>query len=170
MKKILSSAAVLAMVATPALAQPAQVGSGQIRGLVQPVCGIDDLFGSLNFPTMTTGALVTDDFDLKCNDADGATLKVTSVENGLESDDNEDQVVQFELEITGTGVSAFDGIGFTTNGPGNNDISDSGTATSAADVAALMSGVTGNVRIELLGNGTWAGGYSDTIQLEVTAN
>ncbi|MBB4658931.1 hypothetical protein [Parvularcula dongshanensis] len=166
MKRLASLAVLSAAFVTPAFAQ---AGGGQIRGVVQPVCAVTDLFGSIQFPALTAGASLSDDFSVRCNDADGAKLTIRSVENGLESDDNEDQVVNYTLAVSGTGIGAYDGLGFTTNGPGGNDKTASGNA-GPGSAYALAGGVSGLISVTLNSTGLWAGGYSDTIQLQMTAN
>jgi hypothetical protein len=165
MKKLISIAGV-AVVALSSSAFAQNVGSGQIRGVVQPVCGVTDMFASLAFPNMNANAVVEDNFRLKCNDGDGATLRVISTEGHLESDDlGRAGGIKHRVQVVGTTIPEFDSIVLEANG-----VNDQAAEGSSTDAAKLADGVSGKVRVTLLESGRWAGGYSDTIQLQLSAN
>lgn len=158
-----AAASALALVSMPA---SAQVGGGQMNGVVQPVCQVDDLFASISFPSMTVGATISDSLRLRCNDADGAEVTLTSSEGGMESDDFEDFEIEYKATLTSaalTGPIVLD-LPFV---QGDNDASVTGTAPGSL---ALASGVAGTLEVELKESAVWAGGYSDTITVQLTAS
>ena len=165
--RIISKAALAASIPAIAIAAPAhaQVGGGQMVGVVQPVCEVNDLFASIAFPSMAEGATISDGVTLKCNDADGATVTLTSSEGGMESDDNEDLEIEYLATLTSDALDAD--IELDTTGAFNNDISASGNAGGSQ---ALATGVSGTLTVELLDTAIWAGGYSDTITIQLTAS
>lgn len=103
---------------------------------------------------------------VRCNDGDGATVELRSAEGGLESDDNED----FSVEYTATLVNAATGINLSlTTSPGvglNDEFVDQAIGGSAA----LAGGVVAALDVTLNDTPVWAGGYSDTLSVEITAN
>ncbi len=161
--KVLLAASVPAIaIAAPA---HAQTGGGQMNGVVQPICEVNDLFGSVAFPSMSAGASINDDVVLQCNDADGAEVSLTSSEGGMESDDNEDLEIEYTATLTSGALAAP--LVLDTTGAFNNDVSV--TATIAGSTA-LASGVVGNLSVVLNETAIWAGGYSDTITIQLTAS
>ena len=166
MKTIITTAAVAAVLAAPAFAQ---TGGTQLTGQVQAVCAVLDPLADMRFSTMRNPSSVSDNFTIRCNDADGATMKLQSSEGGLENDDNEDQVVHYVAVINGT---AFNGLTLDTqaiaNVPnGQNDIFVTDTKPGST---SLASGQTGSLDVSHGGGAIWAGGYSDTLTLQLTAN
>lgn len=168
MKKLLSTVAVASLLAVPAFAQ----GSGQITGFVQPICEVQDLFGQQAFDKLEIDETVEDNFTILCNDEDGPTLQLTSAGGGLRADDDigfdGTSIIRYTAAVSVPDVPAFD-LSLTTNGTPNASVS--GTSSDAA--AALLAapgGVEGTVLVTLREDAIWAGGYSDTIQLDVIAN
>lgn len=169
MKKLLIAGAATAALVSPAFAQ----GSGQITGIVQPTCEVQDLFAQQAFDSLSIGEVVDDGFTILCNDEDGATLRLTSVAGGLRADDDvsatagENTLLQYTAVVSVTGVPAFDGLSLITDGSANQSVQASSDDSTAA---VLASGTSGEVLITLNEDAIWAGGYSDTIQLDVIAN
>ncbi len=167
--RILTKSLLAASVPALALAAPvqAQVGGGQMNGQVQPVCQVNDLFAAISFDSMTSGASISDNVNLQCNDADGANITLISSEGGLESDDNEDLEIEYEAVLSS---SAIDGGSVTLDLPlntqGDNDAAATGTASGST---SLASGVSGTLDVTLKETAVWAGGYSDTITVQLTA-
>ena len=166
MKKLMGVTAVAVVLAAPAFAQ---TGGTQLTGQVQAVCAVIDPLLDMEFDSMTSSSSVSDNFSIQCNDADGATMKLQSSEGGLENDDNEDQVVHYVAVINGT---AFNGLTLDTqaiaNVPnGQNDIFVTDTKPGST---SLASGQTGSLDVSHGGGAIWAGGYSDTLTLQLTAN
>ncbi|MBV7266289.1 hypothetical protein [Erythrobacter ani] len=164
-KALLAAAIPAIAIAAPA---HAQAGGTQITGVVPPVCEVQDGFAAFVFPSMTAGETITDNLTLKCNDADGAEVTLISSEGGMESDDQED----LEIEYTATLTSdAIDGGSLSLVLPvgvqGDNDASATGFASGGLDLA---SGVAGVLEVELTETAVWAGGYSDTITVQLTAS
>jgi len=168
--RMITKAMFAAAIPAIAIAAPAQaqVGGGQMNGVVQPVCEVDDVFASVSFPAMVTGAEINDDVLLQCNDADGATVSLISSEGGMESDDFED----LEIEYTATLTSgAIDGGVLTLDLPlGTQGDNDATATANASGSAALAAGVLGNLNVTLKEDGIYAGGYSDTITIQLTAS
>lgn len=173
MKNLLLTTIVAGFAVAPAAAQ--QTGGGQIVGQVTPLCAVTDMFDEIEFSpeTMLAGASLADSFSIQCNDVDGATLKLTSSEGGMESDDDEDQVVPYRATIDGT---SFTGLVLDTAvltaaaGQGSNGANDIEAELSAGGSAGLATGESGFIVVELTGSASWAGGYSDTLTLQITSN
>ena len=171
MKKVLlvSAAALVSAVSAPA---SANVGGGQITGVEPVVCEVEDLFASLAFDTLTTGASINDNMTIRCNDADGATVRLRSAQGGLQSDDGtftgltdlEDRTIDYIATLA------------INNGP--TIILDTTTFLEFDDVSSeddlpwspgLASGLASTLEISLSESATFAGGYSDTIFVDVQA-
>ena len=164
--RTLSKALLAASVPALAFAAPAQAaGGGQMNGVVQPVCQVNDLFASISFPSMTTGASISDSVELECNDADGAEVTLISSEGGLESDDQEDLEIEYTAVLNTPVVSVTLDLPLGTQG--DNDASATGTAPGSP---ALAAGVSGSLDVTLKEDALWAGGYSDTITVQLTAS
>jgi len=158
----------IALVSASLFAGVSQASDTQLIGTVQAVCeaevngtllmdfGIDPVAGQ----TQSQGVKI------RCNDGDGATVELRSAEGGLESDDNED----FSVEYTATLNNAATGIALSlTTSPGiglNDEFVDQNIAGSAA----LSGGVIAALDVTLNDTPVWAGGYSDTLSVEITAN
>ncbi|MBM6549905.1 hypothetical protein [Marinomonas ostreistagni] len=166
MKKLtLSAAVVAAMFGTQAYAAPGDV---QLTGYVSPVCEVTGLSTQLfDFGDVSTMQnLTVSGLNMKCNDADGATVTLTSSEGGLESDDNEDFALTYDATFTpGGGLPAF--TLSAPGGPGQNDVS----ATQAYSGSELLAaGVSASIDVATTEVSPWAGGYSDTLTVNITSN
>lgn len=166
MKKLTISATVLtALFGVQAQAAPGDV---QLVGFVSPVCEVTGLSTQLfDFGDVTQLQNVSiSGLGMRCNDADGATVTLTSSEGGLESDDNEDFALTYSATFNpGGGLAPF-----TLNapgGPGANDVSIAQTYAGSVDLA---SGVMASIDVETTEISPWAGGYSDTLTVNITSN
>jgi len=142
-------------------------GEAHMGGTITEVCKVEGLDTSLTFPSMAVGTTVTDnDITLTCNDGDGATIKLTSSEGGMESDDVEDYNVNYEATLShGLGPDLFlaaDGI------LGNFGINDTSASQVLGGSLALASGNAATLTVEITELAVWAGGYSDTLSLDIT--
>jgi len=159
MKKLILKAAPVAIIAVLA-AVPASAGNTHLSGFIDEVCEAtvvdNDLWLSGN---VVAGAMIDTDVTFDCNDHDGATVTLTSTEGGLESDDDEDLEVEYVATLTAGPMTIVLDTGLTTN---VNDISESGQLPNSSP--------DGNLSIVLSGSAPWAGGYSDTIQVDIAAN
>lgn len=153
----------LAAVAAVAIAPAAFANGGQIAGVVTPECEVDDLFATQTFSAIKAGEQITDGMTLVCNDADGAEVVLRSSEGGLESDDFEDLEIEYQATLDwGTGSIVLN------TGPasGNNDVQVSSTIPGSPD---FVDGLTTTLTIVLQEDGEYAGGYSDTIIVDLLA-
>lgn len=163
MKKLIKVAAPAAILAaTATLATPALAGNAIVQGFVSPVCEVsifdEDLYLADN---MSAGDTISTGLSFNCNDADGATVDMASSEGGLESDDQEDLEVEYVATLTAGALSLVLDTG---PAQGNNDVSVSG------NLAASGTPTAGSLDIVLTDSAPWAGGYSDTISIDITAN
>lgn len=132
------------------------VCEAQVNGTLLMDFGIDPVAGQ----TESQGVQV------RCNDGDGATVELRSAEGGLESDDNED----FSVEYTATLVEAASGINLSlTTSPGVG-LNDEFVSQDIGGSASLSGGVIAALDVTLNDTPVWAGGYSDTLSVEITAN
>ena len=166
MKKLtLTAAAIAAVFGAQAQAAPGDV---QLVGFVSPICEVTGLstqlidFGDVSqIQNISVSGL-----NMKCNDVDGATVSLTSAEGGLESDDNEDFALKYDATFTPAG-----GLGaFTLNapgGPGQNNVT---IAQNYGGSSSLASGVGASIEIATTETSPWAGGYSDTLTVNITSN
>ncbi|CUB03305.1 hypothetical protein [Marinomonas fungiae] len=166
MKKLtLSAAAVAAIFGAQVQAAPGDV---QLVGFVSPICEVTGLSTQLvDFGNVSQIQNVSlSGLNMRCNDADGATVTLTSSEGGLESDDNEDFALKYDATFTPSGGLPS----FTLNapgGPGQNDVS---VAQPYGGSSALASGVGASINIATTETSPWAGGYSDTLTVNITSN
>ncbi|EPH5595658.1 hypothetical protein J4H39_23040 [Vibrio alginolyticus] len=166
MKKLtLCAAAVTAIFGANAYAAPGDV---QLVGYVSPVCEVTGLatqlidFGNVStIQSVSVGGL-----ELKCNDADGATVTMTSAEGGLESDDNEDFALKYDATFNPAGGLAS----FTLNAPGGPGLNDVSASQSYGGSGNLATGVGASIDIVTTETSPWAGGYSDTLTVNITSN
>jgi len=168
--RLITKAMIAASLPAIAIAAPAhaQVGGGQMNGVVQPVCEVDDVFASVSFPSMNAGAEINDDVLLQCNDADGATVSLISSEGGMESDDLEDLEIEYTATLTSVALDAGSlELALPVGVQGDNDATVTGVASGSADLAG---GVIGNLNVTLTESAIFAGGYSDTITIQLTAS
>lgn len=157
------AAAVTAILVSPAHAAPGDV---QLVGYVSPVCEVSGLSTQLvDLGLVTSTQSVSIPLGIQCNDIDGATVKLTSAEGGLESDDNEDFALTYTATFTPSGLTPL--VLNAPGGPGLNDVSEEmsypGSATLAVGVAATLDVATTETA-------PWAGGYSDTLTVNITSN
>ncbi len=146
-----------------AAAAPAQTNLG---GQVAPICEITNLNNVLNFPSLTSGASVSDNaVSVRCNDADGAIVSLTSSEGHLESDDVEDSGIGYSAVFTRIPVI---GLNLTLNAnSGTNDITAFDAVNGGATLAAGVNDA--NLTVTLNGTAVFAGGYSDTLSADIIA-
>lgn len=166
MKKLtMCAAAVTVILSSQANASPGDV---QLVGFVSPVCEVTGLFTqALDFGSVvSSGQSVSTSIDLQCNDADGATVTMTSAEGGLESDDLEDFALTYTATFTPSGGLPSFSL-FAPGGPGLNNVSES---LSYGGSSALASGVSGTLSVMTTEGSPWAGGYSDTLTVNITSN
>jgi len=163
MKKLISLAAPAAIIAaTAAISAPASAGNAIVQGFVSPVCEVsifdEDLYLASN---MAAGDSIGTGMEFNCNDADGATVSMTSSEGGLESDDQEDLEVEYVATLTAGALTLV-----LDTGPfqGNNDETVDGVLPASGTPTA------GTLTVVLTDTAPWAGGYSDTISIDITAN
>ena len=161
----------IALVTTVAIGALAAAGGASAQqqtnlgGSVPPICAVANLNPSLNFANIVAGASVSDPFDVRCNDVDGATMKLTSSEGHLESDDFEDQGVGYVASLSQGPIGLNLNLNATS---GINDISNTDNMPGSFALAAGVNNA--NFQATLTGNGVWAGGYSDTLTVDITAN
>ena len=163
-KLTLCAAAVTAFVASASHAAP---GNVQLLGFVAPVCEVSGLNSqALDFGDVTSDhKQVNINMHMKCNDVDGATVTLISAEGGLESDDDEDFALTYDAVFTPTGLTPL-----TLNapgGPGQNDVPASQTYGGSPNLAT---GIGASLVVTTTEAATWAGGYSDTLTVNITSN
>ena len=169
MKKLMGVTAVAVVLTAPAFAQ---TGGTQLTGQVQAICSVTDPLLDMEFASMTSSSSVSDNFSIQCNDADGATMKLQSSEGGLENDDNEDQVIHYVATISGTdfGGLTLDTAALSGTTQAANGANDIFVTATAGGSTSLASGQSGFLNVSHSGGAVWAGGYSDTLTLQLTAN
>ncbi|WP_018982194.1 hypothetical protein [Salinimonas chungwhensis] len=163
-KLTLCAAAVTALVASASHAGPGDV---QLVGYVSPVCEVSGLNTQLlDFGDVTSShQSVNIGMHFKCNDVDGATVTLISAEGGLESDDDEDFALTYDAVFTPTGLTPL-----TLNAPGGPGQNDVPASQIYGGSSALASGVGASLVVTTTEAATWAGGYSDTLTVNVTSN
>ena len=142
-------------------------GNVQLVGAVLPVCEVTGMnsqlldFGLVDVAHKTVSANIK----MKCNDSDGATVTLTSAEGGLESDDKEDHALAYDAKFSvgSLPVLILDAPG----GIGTNNYAKSETYSGST---ALAGGINGHLTVETQDSSPWAGGYSDTLTLDITSN
>lgn len=161
MKKLLKIAAPAAIIAaTAAISTPSFAGNAQLSGFIDEVCEVEIVSPDLYLATnVVSGATISTGVDFTCNDHDGATVTLTSTEGGLESDDDEDFEVEYVATLTAGPMSIVLDTGVSTN---VNDISETGQLPNSSP--------NGSLDVVLSASAPWAGGYSDTIQIDIAAN
>jgi len=164
MKKLLSIAAPAAtLAAMTAVSTPAYAGNAIVQGFVSPICEVsifdEDLYLADN---MSAGDSIGTGIEFNCNDTDGATVSMTSSEGGLESDDQEDLEVEYVATLTAGALSLVLDTG--ANGQGNND------ETVDGHLPASGTPTGGSLSVVLSDTAPWAGGYSDTISIDIVAD
>lgn len=141
--------------------------SAQIGGFIAPSCSVTGVDVRLDFASVTAGQTVTDDtVTIQCNDVDGANLSMNSAEGGLEHDDDEDFEVEYTAVLTNE-VIGGNTLTLDTSPAFNNDVT---AETQLGSSIELADGRTGSLTVTLDTSGTYAGGYSDTLQITIEAN
>lgn len=165
MKKLIKLSAASAVLITAGAAfSTAQADDVHIIGDVNPFCelGIEPGFDEeMDFETPNSGDSIDLGWVYRCNDFDGATIRMTSTEGGLESDDVEDLEIEYVATMTLGGFSLALDTGVSTN---VNDVEVEG------DIGGSNSSVFGNLNVTLTDSAPYAGGYSDTLQVDIEAN
>lgn len=142
-------------------------GDVQLVGFVSPVCEVTGLSTQLmDFGNVSQiQNLSVSGLNMKCNDVDGATVTLTSAEGGLESDDSEDYALTYDATFNPSGLAAF-----TLNAPGGPGLNDVSVSNSYGGSGALATGVAASIDIVTTETSPWAGGYSDTLTVNITSN
>lgn len=166
MKKLTLSAAI----ATAIFGVQAHAGPGDVQlvGFVTPICEVTGLSTQLiDFGDVSQIQNVSvSGLNMKCNDVDGATVTLTSSEGGLESDDDEDFALKYDATFNpGGGLSSF-----TLNAPGGPGLNDVSATQSYAGSGSLATGIGASIDIATTETSPWAGGYSDTLTVNITSN
>lgn len=151
--------------ATQALAAPTAV---QVQAINPSVCEIsaNQLVLDLKNPSVQNTA--TTNFTMKCNDRNGATVKMVSAEGGLEADDAlpDDFALAYKATFTPDGL---DSLTFTPpGGTGPNNFESE--AKSYAGTTDLAGGISATLEVTNTQTAPWSGGYSDTITISITSN
>jgi len=137
----------------------------QLGGFIPSNCFVGGVDAQLTFPTVSSGESITDSsITILCNDADGANLSLRSSESGLESDDNEDQEIDYTAVLSSS-VIGGGSLSLDTSLGGN----DSEAETVLTASAALAGGQTASLVVTLNEDGTFSGGYSDTLSINIEA-
>ncbi|MEM0515399.1 hypothetical protein WCN91_08120 [Pseudoalteromonas sp. YIC-827] len=154
--KTLVAVGAAALMSGSVMAQNVDIG-----GAVPSVCAINGL-GPVLFPALAMGSTSNQNFNVQCNDVDGATITMTTAEGHLQNADHEDQGVGYHATLTA------DGNSFTLQA--DNGINDQSASGSFPASPVLAAGTGGDLEIEVVQAPTWAGTYADTLQIAITAN
>ncbi|GAP76208.1 hypothetical protein W04_2755 [Pseudoalteromonas sp. SW0106-04] len=157
MKTVLISAAIALTLSATAHAS----SSLNLNGQVDSVCTVSNLTNSQTFSSLSSGATAMSDVTLLCNDADGATVSLTSAEGNLQNTDNENRGIDYKASLT-AGAVALELMADT----GENEKRVSVDVDGSEELAR---GVNGQIQLELLEDALYAGTYSDTLQIAITA-
>ncbi|NMH60470.1 hypothetical protein [Alteromonas ponticola] len=166
MRKVtIFSAAAVMVYATQLQAAPAD--DLHLTAFVNPICEVTNSgLPTIDFGDVSIGlqTQVVNLF-LQCNDAEGAVVKLISVEGGLESDDKEDHAIKYDATFAPLTLTPF--TLSTTGGPGVND---QWADHNYSGSSALAAGMPTTLTIATQETMPWAGGYSDTLAINITAN
>lgn len=144
----------------------AQAASTQLTGFVDPVCEVTGLNAQFTFGSPEAGDIIVDrPIGFRCNDGDGAVVELRSSEGGLESDDNEDLNFDYTARVVSPGAG-LDLSLTTTDGVGPNDQSVTADVGGSIELAG---GTAGALVVQLNETPVFAGGYSDTLAIDITA-
>ncbi len=165
MKK-LALTAVAVLLAGPAFADPDISGEPidfQLTGEVESECYLllssSNFNDTLDFGLPEAGDTLSGALSFLCNDADGATLTMTSAQGGLMNVDKTSEKVTYAATLSvGTNASAT--LTTTETEDESEDL----------DLQPNVSLRTANVSIELLEDATFAGEYLDTLTIQIAAN
>ncbi|MEH6446100.1 MAG: hypothetical protein V7784_19575, partial [Oceanospirillaceae bacterium] len=144
-------------------------GETYLGGSVPEICTVTGMGNALDFPDMNAGTAVTSNVHLQCNDGDGAILKLTSSEGGMESDDREDRSVHYNAVLNHNLPGGPSSLTLTADGIpglGTNDIF---VEQSVNGSGMFADGKPATLVVTLEQSARWAGGYSDTLSLDVTS-
>lgn len=163
MKKLLTATAALAALSVGV----AKAADTQVIATVTAICEVNiqpDLLADFGIDPVAGGTFdVVDAIQFNCNDGDGATVELRSSEGHLESDDNEDQGVDYRVGL----ITAASPVLVLNADTGANDTFVSQNYTNAELNAG---GGLATLVFDLLEAPTLAGGYSDTLAVEIQAN
>lgn len=158
MKKLIALSVLATLSSGAAVAENLNLG-----GSVESICEVSNIDTAHFFPTLAAGNSKNVTFDLQCNDADGATMSLTTSEGHLQNADNENRGVGYTAKLT---AEAFD---FTLSAEdGKNDQVASQSKPGSETLAA--GGVAGNILLTVTQTPVYSGTYSDTLKLAITAN
>ncbi len=140
----------------------------QLRALNPSVCEISSNQLLLDLQNPSTQQTATANLTMKCNDFNGAKVTMVSSQGGLEADDGipDDYSLSYKATFTPTGLPALE---FTTPG-GNGTNNLESNAMSYPGSLDLASGIAAVLEVTNIDTAPWAGGYSDTITMNITAN
>ncbi|WP_133010412.1 hypothetical protein [Marinomonas flavescens] len=159
MKKLIMLSAIAALTSGAALA-----GTFQVSGSNPSVCEATTSLNAVSFPVLQQGKTSNIPFTLRCNDADGATVSLTSSEGQLETTDGQDATgVGYSAKLSAAPynftLTALSGV--------NNQVA---KETHSGSPALAAGGVAGNILLTVLTNPIYAGSYNDDLMLTVEAN
>jgi hypothetical protein len=158
MKKLIVLSAIAALSSGSVLADSINVG-----GAVQSVCEISNAGTVMYFPNLSNGDDSVINFELQCNDVDGATLSLTTAEGHLQNADDEDQGVGYTADLN-AGPFSFSLVA-------NDGLNDQSADQSQVGTPAMAAGgVAGTILITVTEEPVWSGTYADTLTLGITAN
>ncbi|PKF51076.1 hypothetical protein [Enterovibrio nigricans] len=156
---VLATMSVSALFAAVSYAAPQSV---QVSGNVDPVCAVTGLHdttnlhvGQLNTGSATTGTI--QDITVTCNYASGATVTLTSSNQGLKSTDPTSTILldyTASLAMGGSPVSLDTSVG-------------NSASANYAGSASLAAGVTSDMAINVPTGTVFAGDYTDTLTITV---
>ncbi len=133
-----------------------------VGGSIASVCEVSNINPDATFPVFAKDQKKIIDFSLKCNDADGAEIKLISSEGHLQNADNEDEGIGYSAKLEAAPYS------FTLDASsGINDTSFSQSHPGSETLAA--GGVPGKIELTILEEPKYSGNYADTLKLVVTA-
>ncbi|NHH88357.1 MULTISPECIES: hypothetical protein [unclassified Pseudoalteromonas] len=158
MKKLMTLTAIAVLTSGAAFAENLNVG-----GSVASICEVSNINTTAYFPALAKDQTKMINFDLQCNDADGATMSLTTAEGHLQNADQEDQGVGYTAELNANPFS------FTLTA--DNGINDQSVEQSQpGSVALATGGIAGTIELTVTEDPVFAGTYADTLMLAITAN
>lgn len=158
MKKLMTLTAIAALTSGAAFAENLNVG-----GSVASICEVSNINTTVYFANLAKDETQNISFDLQCNDADGATMSLTTAEGHLQNADQEDRGVGYTAELN---ADAFSFILTAENGVNDQSVEQS----QPGSVTLANGGVAGNIELTITENPVFAGTYADTLMLAITAN
>ncbi len=158
MKKLITLSAIAILTSGTALAENLNVG-----GAVESICEVSNVNTTTYFPALAKDQTKTIGFDLQCNDADGATMSLTTAEGHLQNADREDQGVGYTAELN---ANPFAFTLVAENGHNDQSVEQS----QPGSFALAAGGVAGTIELTITQNPVFSGTYADTLMLAITAN